>query len=145
MSKLPSHDSFELVLSDQIKGDQVLENPTCNFSYHWDFEKNVGLAVLNSIDDTPVNITLHPLGIAGQLDFMSDMEPTEFHIQVSENNMVSVVIYRVILDMNESNGDKAAAIMFNTDGSSIQASPGFEKGSVSKSLPEVLLEEQKGE
>lgn len=142
MSKLPPHDSFELTLSEQIEGEAVLENPKCHFSYHWDFEKNVGLAVLESIDQTNVNITLHPLGIEGQLDFMSDMPSTEYDIQVSSDKAVSVRINRVILDINEVTGEKAAAIMFNADGSSIQASPGFEQGSVAKSLPEVVYEAQ---
>lgn len=137
---LPPNAQLDLVLSEQLEGKQVLENPSCHFSYHWDFEKGMGLAQIHSINGSPVNIPLHPLGIAGSLDFMSDMEPTKYTVNASNDQtiaLVEVYIYRVILDIDLKTGDKKAAIMFNPDGSSIQASPGFNVASMKRSLPAV--------
>ncbi len=122
LKTVPSHDTFTLTLSHLIAGDApVIKDAKCEFTYIWDFEKNMGLAHLVSIDDCVVNITLHPLGIQGQLDFMSDIPPTPYVI-----NGQRVVIYRVILDINPANNDREAAIMFNEDGSVIQSTPNFD-------------------
>jgi len=137
------HVSFDLTLNEQVRGEQVLDAPICHFHYDWDEKKNMGIANLQTINGSPVNITLHPLGIAGELDFMSDMEPTTFHIATVDgkpNVTKEVVIYRVILDIRGDN--RSAAIMFNEDGSSIQASKGFMEESASKQLPEVKIEGQ---
>ncbi|MGV7108084.1 hypothetical protein [Flavobacterium sp. U410] len=112
---------FDLVLNKPIKGTPVLENPNCSFSYNWDFDKNMGLARLESIENTGLNLTLHPLGIAGILAFMSDMSPLTVTIDGKE-----VVIFRVILDIDLVSGIKKAAIMFNQDGSTIQTTDNWE-------------------
>lgn len=36
---IPSEKIFNVVLSQQIKGTLVLENPVCEMNYIWDFEK----------------------------------------------------------------------------------------------------------
>lgn len=137
---------FSLTLDEVLKGTAVLENPSCEFSYHWDFEKNTGLALLNSINGTHVNITLHPLGITGQLDFMSDMDPTVYVVKASDNpdiiGTINVTINRVILDMDSKGENPKAAIMFGTDGDTLQASSGFSEGSAAKELPPATIEQQ---
>lgn len=122
-----SHETFTLTLDKLIAGaSPVIANAKCEFTYIWDWPRNMGLAHLTSINGNAVNIVLHPLGISGSLDFMSDIPPTEFVI-----NGQRVIIYRVILDM-PMGGEKSAAIMFNEDGSVIQASSGFQDGNLSK-------------
>lgn len=132
--------NYTVILDTQIRGTETLKNPSCEFHINWDFEKNMGLAMLHSINGSPVNITLHPLGIAGQLDFMSDMEPTKFSVNASNDEsiaLVEVVIYRVILDTDAKGENPQAAIMFGVNGESIQASGGFQEGSAAKELPPV--------
>lgn len=134
--------NYTIILDTQIRGTETLKNPSCEFHINWDFETNMGLAMLHSINGSPVNITMHPLGIAGQLDFMSDMEPTKFSVNASNDDsiaLVEVVIYRVILDTDAKGENPQAAIMFGVDGQSIQASGGFQEGSAAKSLPPVSL------
>ena len=119
---------FGLILSETLAGKTVLENPKCEFTYHWDFETNMGLANLISINGTQVNITLHPLGIAGSLDFMSDIPPTTYAVNASNDDsvaLIEIVVYRVILDMDAKGENPKAAIMFNEDGSTIETSAGF--------------------
>lgn len=131
---------FSLVLSQTLKGKEVLKNPSCDFSVSWDFEKNMGLATLHSINGSAVNITLHPLGISGSLDFMSDMEPTTFSINASNDNsiaLIEIVIYRVILDLDAKAENPSAAIMFGEKGNTIQTSNNFSEESISKELPSV--------
>ena len=134
---------FSLILTEVLKGEAVLNNPVCEFSYHWDFDKNMGLANLISINGSPVNITLHPLGIAGQLDFMSDIHPTTYVVKASPDDSIigafQVTISRVILDMDAEGNNPTAAIMFGEDGSTIQASTGFNEGSAAKELPPVAI------
>jgi hypothetical protein len=125
---IPPSAKFTLVLSKLKKGTSpVLPNARCTFSYNWDFQKNMGLAHLISIDGSIVEITLHPLGIQGYLDFMSSMPPTPFVI-----NGKKVIIYRVILDINLQTGVRSAAIMFNVNGSVIQTSALFTEASLDK-------------
>ena len=133
MAEVPEQASFDLTL-DKIAGGEgsekpVLKNPVCKYSYRWDFKTNMGLAHLNSINGTLVDITLHPLGIAGELDFMSDMKPTKYEVNATNDQsiaLVSVTISRVILDIKLSTGERSGAIMFNTkDGYVIQASKGL--------------------
>lgn len=134
---------FSLILTEVLKGEAVLNNPVCEFSYHWDFDKNMGLANLISINGSPVNITLHPLGIAGQLDFMSDIHPTTYVVKASPDDSIigafQVTISRVILDMDAEGNNPTAAIMFGEDGGTIQASTGFNEGSAAKELPPVAI------
>jgi hypothetical protein len=137
-AKVPAEATFNLTLDKQLAGKPVLENPVCEYQYSWNFTTNMGMAALKSINRTPVNITLHPLGIAGNLDFMSDMKPTTFSVNASNDNsiaLIEVVIYRVILDISLATGDRKGAIMFNQDGSSIQASNGFAKEHTNRVLP----------
>lgn len=135
------HQSFELTLDQVLKGSTDLKNPVCSFSYSWDTERNMGIANLQAINGTPVNIVLHPLGIAGQLDFMSDMAPTGYNVDADPGEateIITVVIYRVILDVD---GDKrTAAIMLGEEGDTIITSEGFAKDSAAKQLPEVAFE-----
>ena len=89
----------------------------------------MGLAHLKSINGTPVNITLYPIGIEGYLDFMSDIPPTKYTVSAEPGfsiALVEVTIYRVILDIDRSTGKISAAIMFNDNGSSIQATSNFD-------------------
>lgn len=133
---------FSLILSEVFRGKEVLENPSCEFSYHWDFETNMGLALLQSINGSQVNITLHPLGIHGQLDFMSDITSTKFLVNASNDDsiaMIEVTIDRVILDMDAKGENPKAAIMFGIEGETIQTSPGFDEGSAAKQLPPVAI------
>ena len=116
MSNVPSHDRFTVSLSQVLDGKKpVIKDARCEFAYNWDFKTNVGLAHLLSIDGCELDITLHPLGLAGTLAFMSDMPPTRVVI-----NGQRVVLYRIILDIYLSDGERAAAVMFNEDGSVIE-------------------------
>lgn len=121
VANVPSQDTFQVALTKAFKGTPVINGAHCTFSYQWDFSKNMGSAVLNSINDCELNIELHPLGISGYLDFMSDIPPTSYVI-----NGQMVVISRVILDINLQNGQRSAAIMFNADGSCIEATDNFQ-------------------
>ncbi len=112
---LPQQDSFTLQLTKTINGNPVIANANCNFSYNWDFQKNMGLAHLDKINNCAIGITLHPLGISGRLAFMSDMPPTNYVI-----NGQQVTLFRVILDIEPATGIKSAAIMFNKNGSPIE-------------------------
>ena len=137
------HVSLDLTLDKIVKGEKVLENPMCHFTYDWDKETNMGIGQLHSINGSTVNITLHPLGIKGELDFMSDMEPTNFLVNASNDDSIALIdicIYRVILDADANGGKGAGAIMFGQDGETIQASNGFSEESASKQLPEVEFE-----
>lgn len=137
------HISFDLTLDRVIKGNSGLKDPVCHFHVDWNSETNMGIAMLQTINSTPINIVLHPLGIKGQTDFMSDMEPTAYYVNVTdgpEPEIVTIIIYRVILDMD---GDKrSAAIMLGGDGETIIASDGFMEESAKKQLPTVELESQ---
>jgi len=119
--KIASKSKFDLVLGKTIKGTPVLANPECSFSYDWDFDRNMGLAYLESIKNTSLNLTLHPLGIAGILAFMSDISPITVTINGKE-----IVIFRVILNIDLVSGIRKAAIMFNQDGSTIQTTDNWE-------------------
>lgn len=135
--QVPSEATFKVTLNQQLEGTPVLENPVCEYHYNWNFEKNMGIAMLKTINGTPVNIELHPLGISEDLDFMSDIPPTTFSVNASNDDsiaLIDVVVYRVILDITLATNQRSGAIMFNKDGSSIQASAGFEKDSIQKSL-----------
>lgn len=121
LSLVPPEATFNLVLSKVLQGNApVLPDANCTFHYSWNFETNMGSAQLLSINGTNVNIPLFPLGIAGMLDFMSDMQPATYNIGGHD-----VVIDRVILDINLATDAKSGAIMFNPDGSVIQATPNF--------------------
>nr|WP_294937639.1 hypothetical protein [uncultured Flavobacterium sp.] len=125
---VPSQATFTLVLSELMKGTSpVIANAKCVFSYKWDFTTNMGLATLESIDNCVVNITMHPLGIKGYLDFMSDMEPTSYVI-----NGQRVVLNRIILDIVLATNERSAGIMFNQDGSVIQTTPNFDNSNSAK-------------
>lgn len=118
---VPSQATFSLVLSHLYKGSKaVIPNANCVFSYTWNFEKNTGLAKLVSIDNCEVNITLHPLGIKGYLDFMSDMPPTDYVI-----NGQRVVLNRIILNIELATNKRSGGIMFNKNGDVIQTTDNF--------------------
>lgn len=116
-SHIPSEGSFNIVLTKTISGNTVLKDPTCTFSYTWNFETNEGQAFLDQIDNTELDITLYPEGLAGTLAFMSNMEPTSYQI-----NGQNVYIYRVIFMIDPNTGEHKAGIMFNQDGSTIETS-----------------------
>lgn len=128
MNRLPFKATFTLVLSKLIEGQSpVIKNAKCEFTYHWDFDTNKGLAHLVSIDNCPVNnIALYPEGMAGRLAFMSDMKPTSFVI-----NGQRIVIFRVILHIILKNNERMAAIMFNEDGSCIESTDNFQNEKLS--------------
>ncbi len=135
------HESFDLILDNVKQGSTDLKDPVCSFSYTWDEKTNMGIANLQAINGTPVNIVLHPLGIAGQLDFMSDMAPAGYPVDAlpgEETEIITIVIYRVILDVEGDN--RSAAIMLGEEGETIITSSGFADSSSSKELPEVKFE-----
>jgi len=128
---IPPSGDISVVLSKQLAGKPVLQLPVCKFHYMWDFARNKGMAYLDTINGTRVDIALHPIGISGQLDFMSDMPPTRYSVNAEPGNsiaLIEVIIYRVILDIDTKTGAHTAAIMFNEDGSSIQATANFKDG-----------------
>ena len=108
---VPPSANFDLVLNKAVEGQAPLTDANCAFGYQWDFKTNTGEARLFTINGDKVKIILHPLGIEGYLDFMSDMPPTTYTINGQE-----VVISRVILDIDLSNNARSAALMFG-DGS----------------------------
>ncbi len=124
---VPSQAIFSLVLSHLYKGTQpVITNANCVFSYSWDFKTNTGLAHLVSIDNCELNITLHPLGIEGYLDFMSDMPPTPVVI-----NGQRVVLNRIILNIELTSNKRSGGIMFNENGDVIQTTDNFNSAKAS--------------
>ena len=131
--------TFTLVLDHQIgSGHCTLHNPCCEFTYTWDFDKNMGSAIMNTLNYGEVSIQMFPLGISGQLDFMSDMRPTNFEVNAACDDsiaLIGVVISRVILDMDANGENPSAAIMFGETGDCILASAGFGEASLSKTLP----------
>lgn len=113
---IPSHATFTLTLNKVYGGGApVIRNAKCEFSYIWDFDKNMGLAHLISIDNCVLNITMNPIGLAGILGFMAAIPPTPVVI-----NGQRVVLYRIILNIYKNDGVRAAAVMFNNDGSCIE-------------------------
>jgi hypothetical protein len=108
---VPPSATFELVLNKVIEGQSPFNDANCQYTYQWDFGTNTGEARLLSINGDRVKIILHPLGIEGYLDFMSDQPPTTYTVNGQE-----VVISRVILDIDLSNNARSAALMFG-DGS----------------------------
>lgn len=68
----PSHNCFTLTLDKVAEGSPSITSFTCQFSYTWDNSTMEGEAYLQQVDSALTNVELHPLGIQGQLDFMSD-------------------------------------------------------------------------
>jgi len=66
------HDCFTLTLNKVTEGSPSVTSLTCQFSYTWDYDTNMGYADLQQVNDALVSVTLNPLGIMGYLDFMSD-------------------------------------------------------------------------
>jgi len=124
----PPTATFTLVLSKLIEGQSfVIKNAKCEFTYNWDFAANEGLAYLVSINNNKIEpITLHPMGISGWLDFMSDMKPSPFVI-----NGQRIVIFRVILGIRMEDNERTAAIMFNENGSCIESTDNFQNEKLS--------------
>lgn len=126
-SDIPNQASFQEVLSQLLKGaSPVLPNALCEFRYQWNFSTNEGLARLVSIDGCPTHIALPPTGIAGKLAFMSDIPPTPFVVGGQ-----TVFLNRVILDIDLDSGRRSAAVIFNQDGSCIEASATWNDSKVS--------------
>ena len=126
-TSIPAEDTFELKLTKTIPTELQATNLqatnykfNCKFRYKWNFSTNMGLAYLLTIGGTQVDFELHPMGIAGALDFMSDIPPTPVTIDGQE-----VIIYRVILDCSSDGTNRACAIMFGEKGSHIEASESF--------------------
>jgi hypothetical protein len=113
---LPAEGSFNVTL-DQIVRDtgcqSIVKGLDCDFSYRYNFMRNIGLAYLQSIGGTKVDIVLYPIGLSGMYAFMSDMTPTTVTIGVQ-----AVVLYRVLMNLY-NDGSHSAAIMFNNNGSCI--------------------------
>ena len=111
--------TYDLQLNKLVEGpNPVIPNLTCNFSMKWDFERFWGFAHLLSIQDEllPTSIELKPLGEARRLAFMSNMKPTPFNIGGK-----NVTIFRVVFIAYFITYKPMASIMFNNDGSVIQA------------------------
>ena len=113
---VPSAATFVLTLSKLIKGDWVLKDANCQFTYKWDFQTNTGTASLDSINGSTINITLNAEGLAGYLAFLSDISPTRYDV-----NGKSITIFRVSLRIQLSDNKREALIMFNEDGSTVEA------------------------
>src|ERR1700748_2827034 len=97
MTVVPSSATFPLLMSKLLKGaSPVIADANCVFSYEWNFATNMGLAKLVSIDNCVLDITLHPLGIAGYLDFMSSLDEP-LHAVI---NGQRVVLNRIILNIS---------------------------------------------
>lgn len=124
-TSIPAEDTFELKLTKTISTELQATNYkfNCKLHYQWNFSTNMGLGHLLTIGGTQVNFELHPLGIEGALDFMSDIiPPTPVTIDGQ-----TVIIYRVILNCwLDGTGTKACAVMFGEKGSHIEASEVFE-------------------
>jgi hypothetical protein len=75
----------------------------------------MGQAHLITLNECAVDITLHPLGLSGILAFMSSIPPTPVVIHGQR-----VILDRIILDIYLDDGERAAAIMFNEDGSCVE-------------------------
>lgn len=135
------HASFDLTLDKEIRGESNLKNPVCLFHYDWDASANTGIAMLQTINGTPVNIALHPIGIEGQLDFMSDIEPTHFSVNASNDDsiaLIDIIVDRVILDVDGA--QRSAALILGEMKDTIIASQGFMNDSAAKQLPAVEFE-----
>lgn len=109
-----------LALTKLVSGHWVLQQAACQFSVRWNRATNTGSAILLSIDEVPVSILLHSIGLPGKLDFMSDMPSTIYRIANKD-----VLIDRVILSMEPNFSHQAAVILFKKGGSTIQASANY--------------------
>lgn len=120
---LPSQDSFDMTLSNVYQGqcDEGLIGAPLEITYNFDFEKNIGLAHLTIVGETPVNIDLFPLGVASRYMFMSDIKPTPVEV-----NGESTYLYRIIFDLSKE-GDAAAMIMFGKEGNCILSTDNYDK------------------
>ena len=110
---IPPKDEFDLVLNKTEAGQPPLSDPLCRFSYEWNFETGEGNAELVSINGVKASFPLYPIGLEGTLSFMSDMEPTPILIGEAD-----IIIYRVMIDVNENTDQRNASIMFGDNGSS---------------------------
>lgn len=122
---IPSQATFTLVLTKVLTGTSpVMANANCTFTYNWNFGTNTGSAQLDSINNCTLNTPLYAEGNEGMLDFMSDLE-TPLHTVI---NGQRVVIKRIILDIDISTNSRAAAIVFNEDGSCIETTDNWNYG-----------------
>jgi hypothetical protein len=131
LTVVPSSATFTLVLDKLLKGAApVIANASCLFTYEWNFATNRGLAKLVAIDNCAVDITLHPLGITGHLDFMSSMDEPYYTVI----NGQRVVLNRIILDISLATNERSGGIMFHEDGSVIEVTDNWGNGNGVASL-----------
>jgi len=90
-------------------GAHIISTAECKFSYVWDWVHSTGSAILRTIDGVKVNMILHPLGIEGQLDFMSAAKPKLVKLPGGQ----TILITRVILDLIGPDHAKAALMISN--------------------------------
>ncbi len=115
---IPSTEKFDLTLDTLIKGSERAIWPAiCNFSYNWDFERGTGLASLDFLNDTAIGISLHPLGIEGYLDFMSDLEEP---VKITIDDLITVTIKEIGLSIELGTNKRSAFIVFNVNADVIQ-------------------------
>lgn len=118
---LPSQDNFMIKLNKVVEGqcDKALLGTQLNMSYDYDFKRNMGMAKLDGVNETRLDIPLYPLGVSSEYDFMSDMAPKAVKINGKDE-----VLYRIIFGLQYS-GKKSAAVMFGEDGNCILASNNY--------------------
>jgi len=110
-----------------VPAQPVIKNLKAQFRWTYDFKSNTGLAHLEKLNNTEINpaIQLNCMGIEGQHDFMSDMEPTEYNVGDQK-----VVLNRVIFDewaTSSGNREYAACILFNKSGDPMQQTENWEQ------------------
>jgi hypothetical protein len=118
-SALPPHASINFNLSKIESGDScpaLLANAKVVVDYDYNFERNMGLAYLRTLETASWGEVLHPMGLSNYYGFMSDMEPKT--IQLSSGD---VTIYRIIFHLHK-NGDAQVTMMINEDGDCIMSS-----------------------
>ncbi|KAJ6257468.1 hypothetical protein Dda_7253 [Drechslerella dactyloides] len=89
------------------------------FTYTWDFPRNMGQATVLSIGSNhTVNQDMFPIGISGALAFMArDQFPVTIE---GPKGREEIFAYRVLLNMDKSTLEhKKAAIMLGTEGNTI--------------------------
>jgi hypothetical protein len=114
-----AHEKFSLTL------DKVIEHSgtdptslTCEFSYIYDFPRNLGYANLLAVNGAPLGFMFN-LGIAGQKSFMCTNLNNLDIISELTSPALNIYIYRTVMTLK--NGERMAMIMLGEKGDTILA------------------------
>ena len=114
-----AHGIISLVLDKVIKHEgDTMTKVFLEFTYVWNFPRNMGLAGLLKFDNIDHEVSMFPEGIKGALYFMTD-GPSVVQLLGGE-----VVIYRIVLKLKDN--QSSAMIMLGSDGGTILATQNWD-------------------